>query len=367
MKKILLFILVVLCVSSCKNSTYTIHGSLENKGLNGKTILIKERINREWITIDSTVIENQNFAFKGKCDSSKIVYLVYEYPASNKIKQAFVLENGNITAEIDTTGFMVIKGTSQNDLLQSYQDQKNAFNKKSETFYALHKDSLKTPQQELTFSKETDKLNQEEVSIDKKFATDHVNTLVGTFVFMNSFYGLSLTEKEAIISLMNEDTKEVKRIGEIIADMEIEKKVAVGNTYVDFKLPGINGNTISLSDLIGKTDFVLVDFWASWCGPCMKFLPELQAFYAKHKGANLEILGVSLDDNKEAWISTVAAHKISWKLVSDLIGWKCEGSRAYAVNSIPCTVLIDKSGKIVGKNLSIPEMEKLLLENGPKK
>ena len=111
-----------------------------------------------------------------------------------------------------------------------------------------------------------------------------------------------------------------------------------------------------------KTPLLLVNLWASWCGPCMKFLPELQAFYSKYKGTQLEILGVSLDDNKEAWTGTVESHKISWKLVSDLKGWKCEGSRAYAVNSIPSTVLIDKSGKIVGKNLSIPEMEKLILE-----
>ena len=367
MKKIVVSLFVLLSIYSCKNSTYTIHGLVESKGLNGKTILIKERINREWKTIDSTTIENQAFTFKGVSDTAKIAYLAYEYPAGKKVRQAFVLENGNISAAVDTSGFIVVKGTKQNDLLQTYLADKNSFNKKSEAFYNSNKNKVKTVEQELAFSKEVETLNQEEVSIDKKFATDHVNTLVGTFVFMNSFYGLSLTEKEAIISLMNEDTKEVKRIGEIIADMEIEKKVAVGNTYVDFKLPGINGNTISLSDLIGKTDFVLVDFWASWCGPCMKFLPELQAFYAKHKGANLEILGVSLDDNKEAWISTVAAHKISWKLVSDLKGWKCEGSRAYAVNSIPCTVLIDKSGKIVGKNLSIPEMEKLLLDKGTKK
>lgn len=367
MKKIVLFFLVALCFYSCKNSTFTIHGSVDAKSLNGKTILIKERINREWKTIDSTVIVNQNFAFKGISDTAKMVYLVYEYPTSNKIRQAFVLENGNITASIDTTGFMTIKGTKQNDLLQTYQDEKNVFNKKSEAFYAVHKDSIKTPEQELQLSKEVEKLNQEEVSIDKKFATDHVNTLVGTHVFMNSFYGYTLLEKEAIVNLMNPETKNIKRIGEIIADIDVEKKVAVGENYTDFKLPGINGDVIALSDLVGKTDFVLVDFWASWCGPCMQFLPELQKFYAKYKGSKLEILGVSLDDNKDAWKGTVSVHKISWKLVSDLKGWKCEGSRAYAVNSIPSTVLIDKSGKIVGKNLSIPEMEKLLLGKGAKK
>ena len=112
---------------------------------------------------------------------------------------------------------------------------------------------------------------------------------------------------------------------------------------------------------------VIIDFYASWCGPCMQFLPELQSFYTKYKGTRLEILGVSLDDNKEAWTGAVSEHKIEWKLISDLKGWKCEGSRAYAVNSIPSTVLIDKSGKIVGKNLSIPEMEKLLNEKVDKK
>ena len=364
MKKIGLFILIVLCSYSCKNSTFTIHGSVDSKSLNGKTILIKERINREWKTIDSTVIVNQNFAFKGISDTAKMVYLVYEYPASNKVRQAFVLENGNITASIDTTGFMTIKGTKQNDLLQVYQDEKNAFNKKSEAFYYTHKDTVKTPEQEMLLSKEVEKLNQEEVSIDKKFATDQVNTLVGTHVFMNSFYGLTLLEKEALVKLMNSETKNIKRIQEIIADMDVEKKVAVGEHYTDFKLPGINGDSIALSDLVGKTDFVLVDFWASWCGPCMQFLPELQKFYTDYKGSKLDILGVSLDDNKEAWESTVAVHKITWKLVSDLKGWKCEGSRAYAVNSIPSTVLIDKTGKIVGKNLSIPEMKKFLLGKG---
>lgn len=366
MKKVVLLLLVVLCVSSCKKSTYTLNGSVENTGLNGKTILIKERINREWKTIDSTIVENNKFAFKGVSDTAQIAYLVYEYPANNKVRQPFVLENGTLTADIDSSGFTNIKGTKQNYLLQTYQEDKKAFNKKSEAFYTSHKDKMNSQEQKMEFSKGMDKLNQEEISIDKKFATEHVNTLVGTHVFMNSFYEMNIKEKEAIVNLMNADTRNVKRIQEIIADMEVEKKVAVGNKFIDFKLPGIKGDSIALSDLIGKTDFVMIDFWASWCGPCMEFLPELQSFYTKYKGTSIEILGVSLDDNKKAWTSTVASHKISWKLVSDLKGWKCEGSRAYAVNSIPSTVLIDKSGKIVGRNLSIAEMEKLILEKGAK-
>jgi len=322
MKKILLILFVALCVWSCKNSDFTINGTVDNKALNGKSIFIKERVNREWKTIDSTIIQNQKFAFKGIADTAKIAYVVYEYPAKKKVRQAFVFEAGNITVSVDTTNFMTIKGTAQNDLLQTYQNDKNAFNMKVETFNKTHKDRVKTPEQEMAFAKELEKLNQEDVSIDKKFATDNVNTLVGTHVFMNSFYGYSLAEKEAVVALMNAETKKVKRIEEIMDDMEVEKKVAVGQMYTDIKLPTIAGNSLALSSLVGKTDFVMIDFWASWCGPCMQFLPDLQAFYAKNKGTKLQIFGVSLDDSKEAWTGAVVAHKIEWKLVSDLKGWK---------------------------------------------
>jgi thiol-disulfide isomerase/thioredoxin len=359
MNKVLFYLLAVLTLYSCGAKDFTIEGVVSDKGLNGSKIYVKERINREWTVLDSSTIENNKFVFKGVCDTAQIAYLVYVYPTDNKVRQAFVLENGKLTVAIDSTGFITIGGTPQNDLFQTYQNEKNAFNKKAEAFYKANNDSTKTPEQSLAFAKEEEKLTKEEVSIDKKFATDHVNTLVGTHVFMNSFYGMTIDEKEAIVTLMNDVTKSVKRIQEIMADIATEKKTAVGSHFADIKLPTLKGDSLALSGLVGKTDFVLVDFWASWCGPCMHFLPDLKAFYAKHKGTQLEILGVSLDDDREAWEGTIRNKQMTWKQISDLKGWKCEGSRTYAINSIPATVLIDRSGKIVGRNLSIPEMEKL--------
>jgi len=166
---------------------------------------------------------------------------------------------------------------------------------------------------------------------------------------------------------MNTETKSIKRMQEIMEDLEIDKKVAVGSQFHDFALPTIKGDTINLSNLVGKTDYVLIDFWASWCGPCMHFLPELKTLYKNYKGTSFEILGVSLDNSREAWLGTVSAKQMEWVQVSDLKGWKCAGSIIYAVNSIPNTVLIDKSGKIVGRNLSIPEIENLLREKALKK
>ena len=367
MKKVVFALLTVLCLYSCGAKQFGIEGTVADKGMNGKTIYIKERINREWKVLDSTIIKDGKFSFKGVADSVKIAYLAFVYPEGNKVRQAFVLENGKLTAVVDSTGFIVLKGTAQNDLLQTYQDAKNVFNKKADAFYKANNDTVKSKEQELAFAKGESELTKEEVSIDKTFATDNVNTLVGTHVFMNSFYAMTIAEKEAIISLMNVETKNTKRIQEIIADVATEKSVAVGSRFADIKLPTVSGDTLALSSLVGKTDFVLIDFWASWCGPCMHFLPDLKSFYSKHKGTQLEILGVSLDDNKEAWTGTISAKQMIWKQVSDLKGWKCEGSRTYAVNSIPATVLIDKTGKIVGRNLSIPEMDKLMADKGIKK
>lgn len=367
MKKVLFLLFTAICLCACGAKEFTIDGTVTDKGLNGQTIFIKERINREWIVLDSAVIENGKFAFKGAADTAKIAYLSYVYPEDKKVRQAFVLENGKLTVAIDTAGFMVIKGTSQNDMFQPYQDSKNDFNKKLEAFYKANNDTAKTPAQKEAFSKQEKELGAEEVAIDKKFATEHVNTIIGTHVFINSFYAMSIDEKEAIINLMNAETKNIKRIQEIIADIETEKKVGVGRQFADIKLPSVAGDTLALSALVGKTDYVLVDFWASWCGPCMAFLPELREFYAKYKGSKLEILGVSLDDDKQAWVSTIEAKKMIWKQVSDLKGWKCEGSRIYAVNSIPSTILIDKNGKIVGRNLTISEMDNLLTDKAVEK
>lgn len=363
MKYFSVLLFTAVCLYSCNSNQYKIEGIVNNKTLNGKTLFIKERINREWKSIDSTIIEHGEFVFKGKIDTAKIAYIVYEFPENNKVRQAFVLENGKITTVIDTAGFMHIIGTKQNELMQSYQDAKNKFNHKVETFYKVNKEYLKTSEQKNAFLKEIDKFNFEEVSIDKTFAIEHINTLIGNYVFVNSFFGWSTIEKEKVIAMFNDATKKNKRIQEIIGDVEIEKKVAVGNKFVDIKLPGLNGDSIALSDLVGKTDYVLIDFWASWCEPCMNFLPDLKAFYDKNSGnKEFTILGVSLDENKEAWTKTVAKHQMTWKQVSDLKGWKSKGSKAYAVNSIPNTVLIDKEGVIVGRNLSLPEIEKLLLK-----
>ncbi|MGB4415810.1 MAG: TlpA disulfide reductase family protein [Paludibacter sp.] len=366
MKRTLFCLFSIISLFSCTSTGYKIEGVIEDPLLNGQTVFIKERINRVWIPIDSVKIENGIFSFKGVCDSARIAYLDCELPSGEKIRQAFVFENGNIMVKIDSASF-IFSGTPQNDLLQTYLNEKKLFYINSEAFYKANNDSNQTKEQKAAFAAEMEKLSKEEVSIDLKYALANVNTIVGTHIFMSSFYAMSIAEKESVISQMNDDTKKIKRIQEIIADIEIEKKTTKGQLFTDIKLPSLTGDSLALSSLVGKTDYVLVDFWASWCAPCIQSLPEMKELYNINKGKRLEILGVSLDDNEEAWKSAIAKHDLTWKHISDLQGWKCKGAKLYAVNSIPATVLIDKSGKIVGRNMSIGEIESVIEKSTEKR
>jgi thiol-disulfide isomerase/thioredoxin len=118
------------------------------------------------------------------------------------------------------------------------------------------------------------------------------------------------------------------------------------------------GKKIALSSFKGKV--VLIDFWASWCGPCRKEMPHVKEIYAKYKGMGLEILGVSLDDDKDAWINAIQKDGLTWPQVSDLGGWKNEAAQVYGVQAIPHTVLVDKNGKITAIGLRGSELDDVL-------
>jgi len=134
----------------------------------------------------------------------------------------------------------------------------------------------------------------------------------------------------------------------------------VGSTAPDFTLPQPDGNLLSLSQLKGK--YVLVDFWASWCGPCRKENPQVVSLYQKYKGKGFEILGVSLDDKREAWLQAIEKDGLSWRHVSDLKGWQNEAAQLYDVNAIPMTYLLDPNGTIIAKGLRGPSLEAKLEE-----
>ncbi|WP_258539514.1 peroxiredoxin family protein [Chitinophaga oryzae] len=151
-----------------------------------------------------------------------------------------------------------------------------------------------------------------------------------------------------------------RKQADIVKAEAIARKTGIGATAMNFTQNNVSGKAVQLKDYRGK--YVLLDFWASWCGPCRAENPNVLDNYEKYHGKGLEILAVSLDDKKDAWVKAIKDDGLTWEHVSDLKGWKNEVAKEYNIRAVPSNFLIDKEGKIVAKDLRGEELTKKLEE-----
>lgn len=163
----------------------------------------------------------------------------------------------------------------------------------------------------------------------------------------------------------NSSVKQVKNLFDNMAQAQQQAprqgNVQVGQMAPDFTLPDVDGKPFSLSSLKGK--WVLVDFWASWCGPCRVENPHVVEAYNRFKDQNFTVLGVSLDQDKDAWLQAIQDDQLAWKQISDLKFWNSKAAALYGVQAIPYNVLVDPSGKVVATELRGAELIKTLEKN----
>jgi len=225
-----------------------------------------------------------------------------------------------------------------------------------------------------------DSLKKQRIDYMKQFVAENPKTMVSIYVLSNylsnyltidevemyigNFFDINVNPSAicTVLEKIGEQTNFLKQLQTIIAKAKNEKLSEVGQPFIEVKMPDNKGNEISISDFVGKDNYILLDFWASWCKPCRSANPDLVKLYKKYKEKGFEIIGISLDREKSEWTKAIRVDTLNWIQMSDLKYWQSAGAVLYAVNSIPHTVLLDKDGTILAKGLKPDELDAKLKE-----
>lgn len=359
MKIILCLLVVAAFLSSCNTKpeapSYVINGKLI--GADGITFYLQKREAGSFVKLDSAVSVKGEFKIKG--GSLKYPDKVYLSQLDKKGSIAFYLENSAIaiTGSIDSLTNAKVAGSKTQDEYMAYQNLlkpfENSFRKLDEEYKDVKKteDKAKIAEFEKSYEALYDRISAEQNAFNKKFITDHPKSYITPSIVNNMSYELEASDIESLISKLDTTIANVTVIKDIKVRVAVMKTVAIGQKAPDFTMNDVDDKPIALSSKIGTSKLLLIDFWASWCGPCRQENPNVVRVYKEYNKKGFDIYGISLDKKKENWLKAIEKDQLTWTHVSDLQFWNNAAAKLYAVNSIPSNFLLDQTGTIIGRNL----------------
>lgn len=327
MKKATLLFLIAVVVSACQSAKndnqFTITGTVPAE-ITGK-VYLQEYKNRKYIDLDSAEIVGGKFTFTGSVTEPA----VYILAPSQKSKRAQIfLDNNPLSLEL-TPDWEIAELNGSED---------------AELFYRVLPENLKGT-----------------LKPDSLLLANPASPVAVYFLTRN-IYKYDYEQLKSLREKLSESLDTHAYVKEIEDNILSLESVLPGKTAPDFTLQTMEGDTLSLSSLRGN--YILIDFWASWCPDCRKASPELVKLYNQYKDKNFTILGVSIDEDRERWLNAIEKDGLVWSQVVSEGGWSSSELKAYAVRWLPTSYLVDPQGKIAAKNIDVtqlvPQIEQLL-------
>lgn len=337
-------------VFSCQNNEFTFTGKIEGMK-DGDSVFINRFTNAEWEMYDTLVVKNSEFSMTRKADSCEILSFWIRNANGSYYQGFFFSEPGKITLNADNEK-TTIGGTPLNDQYQQISDSIYGFSDRIAALYETGDPSS------ADVARKSEALQQEVKAYLQKKITENAENQLGLFLTLSNSSLFAPEEMEQLIASLPEKTRNNPAIKSISSTIEQLKKNAVGQPYTDFEMTTPEGNSIKISDIVSKNKITVLDFWASWCGPCMAEAPDMVRLYQKVHAQGVEFVGVSLDTDEKAWKKAIADKGLIWPQGSELKEWQHNnGAKLYTVEGIPYTVVLSQEGIILAKGLRAEQLE----------
>lgn len=334
----------------CQSQSYKLQGTAEGLA-NGDTLFLTDNM-VEGTPSDTIILKDNTFSFEGTADKESKLCMVYS-AKRNEINAAFIREPGEITIQLSATpGASRVGGTSCNNEWQRLNDSVMVIGKEinriAEHIYANNV----SQEEQQRGMEEIEKLNKRFANVVVETTEKNIDNEFGYFLL--TYYPEDLIDNDTRMRLIEKlpaERRQRPAIKEIEDNIRRAAKTAEGATIPNFSQLTPDDEVLSIMTEVEKNKLTIIDFWASWCGPCRQEMPFMLSLYEHNKDRGLGIVGVSLDKDKDAWVTAIKKLQLPWPQMSDLKYWDNDVAKAFNINSIPHTIVVDKKGKILRRGL----------------
>lgn len=367
MKKIILPSVLALLAVSCaqKGTDYTIQG--DAPAFADNTMVVLTSTSDYEHPLDTAYLVGGKFQFtrpyQADAAQAALMLTCMNDNDQHAVAILFAEAGQTLNVHLDTDeAKTTVEGGKLNAIYTSYRAAKaKAEAPLVELSKQLNNPAL-TPEERKALNAQGDSLYGIYQKVDETFCRENITNLVGATLLGSAGFYFDMETKKELLAAVPAELQQNMAITELKKEIDTLDKTAIGKPMTDFEMADPAGNLVKLSQFTSQNKFTIVDFWASWCGPCRREIPFMKQLLADYKAKGLGMVGVSFDSSKDAWLKAIADEKLDYPHMSDLKGWDCLAGQIYYIRAIPATMVVSQDGTIVSRDLRGEELKAKIAE-----